>query len=184
MGRETAMNQLHNMQKYFSCPIATRLKKKENFFLLLYSVACSATWGIGNLQKSHLLTDSWVAQCLELMQHLCLWAYGCELSKAPPHCHFHWFPCLFSTERRAHREAGVTMCVLTHRVFPVFQSNPVTPLDVTRSHSSMQSVSMFTLVSCKIWTDLSFLCCAAAFSWNSLPDLTGNSQHGKAKQSL
>lgn len=45
--------------------------------------------------KPHLLTDSWVAQCLERRHHLCLWAYGCEPSKAPPRCHFPWFSCLF-----------------------------------------------------------------------------------------
>lgn len=56
----------------------------------------------------------------------------------------------FPSERKAHREAAVTTCMLTFRVFPVFQSNPVMPRDMAESHSHLQSVSMFTLVSCKI----------------------------------
>lgn len=41
--------------------------------------------------------------------------------------------------------------VLTHQVFPVFQSSPVTPADESGGHSQMQSVSVFTVVSTKIW---------------------------------
>lgn len=58
----------------------------------------------------------------------------------------------FSAVKKPTVRQGWQCVVLTHQVFPVFQSSPVTPVNESGGHSQMQSVSMFTLVSTKIWT--------------------------------
>lgn len=71
----------------FSWPIVTWWGKKGKY----YYVAYSAMWDIGSLQKSHLFTDSWIAHCLELLQHMCLCACGCDRAKSPHRPSFFFF---------------------------------------------------------------------------------------------
>lgn len=97
----------------------------------------------------HLLSVSWIAHGLRLMQHkdLCLCACGSEPADHSFYDVLIFMPFSTVKKKKCTVNHGWKRGALTHQVFPVFQSSPVTPADQSGGRSQMQSVSMFIVVS-------------------------------------